>query len=96
MLARREIGLLRDARYVFPVLESPVFEERLIGIAGLAFLWSVKGNELIRGVAMNDRASGLRRSALWAYGFAGGEGAEELLLRQSENDSDPTVRTFCR
>jgi hypothetical protein len=96
MLVRSEIGALRDPRFIYPALKSVTFEERLRGVAGLAFLWSDWGNELLRQAAMNDTESGVRLSALWAYGFAGGEGAEELLLRQAECDSDARVRAFFR
>ena len=92
MMARSEIGPLRDPRFVYPALKSVTFEERLRGVAGLAFLWSDCGHELLRQVALNDTESAVRLSALWAYGFAGGEGAEELLLRQAECDSDATAR----
>lgn len=92
MIARSEIGSLRDPRFVYPALKSVTFEERLRGVAGLAFLWSDCGSELLRQVALNDTDSGVRLSALWAYGFAGGEGAKELLLRRAECESDERVR----
>jgi hypothetical protein len=96
MMVRGEIGALRDPRFVYPALKSVIFEERLRGVAGLAFLWSDWGNELLRQVAMNDTESGVRLSALWAYGFAGGEGAEELLLQQAEGDSAARARASFR
>lgn len=96
MMARSEIGPLRDPRFVYPVLKSVIFEERLRGVAGLAFLWSDLGNELLRQVALNDSESGVRLSALWAYGFARGEGAEKLLVRQAECDSDARARASFR
>jgi HEAT repeat protein len=43
-------------------------------------------------VALNDAESAVRLSALWAYGFAGGEDAEELLSRQAKCDSSERVR----
>jgi hypothetical protein len=61
-------------------------------VACLAFLWSAQSSKLLRQVAINDTESGVRLSALWAYGFAEGEGAEELLLRQAECDSDARAR----
>jgi hypothetical protein len=93
MMVRVEIGALRDPRFIYPALKSVIFEERLRGVAGLAFLWSDRGNELLRHAAVNDTESGVRLSALWAYGFAGGDGAEELLLRQAGCDSDARART---
>jgi hypothetical protein len=82
-----EIGPLRDPRFVYPALKSVTFEERLRGVAGLAFLWSDCGRELLRQVALNGPESAVRLSVFWAYGFAGVEDAEELLLRQAECDS---------
>lgn len=96
MMARSEIGPLRDPRFVYPALKSVIFEERLRGVACLAFLWSARSNKLLRQVAINDTESGVRLSALWAYGFAEGEGAEELLLRQAECDSDARARFLSR
>lgn len=92
MMARSEIGPLRDPGFVYPALKSVTFEERLRSVAGLAFLWSDCGRELLRQVALNDTESAVRLSALWAYGFAGGEDAENLLLRQAECDSSERVR----
>ena len=53
---------------------------------------SDSGRELLRQVALNDPESAVRLSALWAYGFAGAEDAEELLLRQAECDSSEKAR----
>jgi hypothetical protein len=96
MIVQGEIGSLRDPRFIYPSLGSPVFEERLRGIAGLAYLWSAEGNELLRRVVLNDSEPGLRQSALWAYGFAGGEGAEEFLRQRAEADQDERTRDFFR
>lgn len=94
MMVQSEIGSLRDPRFIYPALRSKVMEERLLGVAGLAFLWSDEGNALLRNAALNDVETGLRQSALWAYGFAGGEGAEELLQQQAERDPDERARAF--
>lgn len=96
MMAQSEIGSLRDPRFIFPALRSDVMEERLIGVAGLAFLWSDEGNALLRNAALNDIETGLRQSALWAYGFANGERAEELLAQQAESDPDERARASFR
>lgn len=90
MMARSEIGPLRDPRFVYPALRSAMFEERLRGVAGLAFPWSNCGRELLRDLALNDTEPAVRLSALWAYGFAGAEDAEELLSLQAE--CEPNVR----
>jgi hypothetical protein len=94
MMVKSEIGLLRDPRFIFPALSSDVMEERLIGVAGLAFLWSDEGNALLRSTALNDIETGLRQSALWAYGFAGGSDAEGLLRERASSDPDVRTRAF--
>lgn len=94
MLADSELGLLRDPHFIFPALESKVFEIRLAGVACLAFLWSDEGNERLRGIALNDSDPGVRQSALWAYGFACGEGAREMLVDKAQNDPNNRVREF--
>jgi hypothetical protein len=96
MMARSEIGPLRDPRFVYPALKSVMFEERLRGVACLAFLWSDHGRELLRQAALNDTEAGVRLSALWAYGFAGGEKAEELVLQQAGCDADVSARASFR
>jgi hypothetical protein len=92
MMARSEAGPLRDPRFVYPALESVTFEDRLRGVASLAFLWSDCGLELLRQTALNDTESAVRLSALWAYGFAGGEDAEGLLLQQAECEPNERAR----
>lgn len=96
MIAKSELGLLRDPRFVFPVLSSPSFEARLAGVACLAFLRSDEGNKLVKEVATNDPDFGVRQSAIWAYGFAGGEDAIELISNWAEIDTHPHVRSFAR
>jgi hypothetical protein len=95
-LAGNELGLLRDPRFVFPALEIPDFNARLAAIACLAFLPSEAGNEHLRRIAINDSDPGVRQSALWAYGFAGGKDAHDLLNARSENDVDVRIRIFSR
>ncbi len=94
--ADRELGRLRDPRFVFPALEAASFEARLAAVACLAFLWSGEGNARLRRMAEADSDAGVRQSALWAYGFAGGEGARELLIDRSRNDPNERVRAFTR
>ena len=94
MLASNELGWLRDPRFVFPALGSKGFEVRLAAIACLAFLGSNEGNEQLRELAIKDVDPGVRQSALWAYGFAHGEGAFELASRQAEDDISSQVRSF--
>lgn len=67
-----------------------------MGIACLAFQWSGDGNELLHHAALNDSESGVRQSALRAYGFAAGEGAEELLREGAEVDPNMDSAFRCR
>lgn len=93
-LAGNELGMLRDPRFAYPALESRDFETRLAGVACLAYLWSDEGNERLCLTAVNDPDPGVRQSALWAYGFAGGAGARRLLDFSAENDASVQVRKF--
>ena len=92
--ARDELGWLRDVRYVLPALEAKDTRVRLAGVACLAFLWSAEGNDYLRQIAAKDSEPGVRQSALWAYGFAGGIDIQELLRERSSNDSNAYVRAF--
>jgi hypothetical protein len=94
MLASRELGILRDARFIFPALDASNFENRLAGIACVAFLWSEEGNSRLRRILNSDPDPGVRQSALWAYGFAGGKGAREMLVEKARNDQNNRVREF--
>jgi hypothetical protein len=95
-LASNELGWLRDPRFVFPALESSDFNARLSAVACLAFLCSELGNEHLRLIVLNDPDSGVRQSALWAYGFAGGTHAQEFFVSRSKEDVDIRVRTFAQ
>jgi hypothetical protein len=96
MLAKSQLGLLRDARFVFPVLKRESFEERLTGVACLAFLWSDKGNQLLREIATSDSNPSVRQSALWACGFAEVEWIRDLLGERSKDDPSASVRNFAK
>jgi HEAT repeats len=93
MLASHELGCLRDPRFVFPALDAESFETRIAAVACLAFLWSAEGNDRLKRM-VNDPDPGVRQSALWAYGFAGGEGAREMLIDKSRNDPNNRVQEF--
>ena len=95
-MASGELGWLRDVRYVFPALHTNDLKVRLSGVACLAFLWSAEGNEYLRKLAVEDREPGVRQSALWAYGFAGGKDVRELLRERSNNDANANVRSFAK
>lgn len=93
-LAKQELGHLRDPRFVFPSLKAKDFESRLAGVACLAFLWSNEGNYRLKIMANDDPDPGVRQSALWAYGFAGGVGAKDMLKDKEKNDPNERVREF--
>jgi hypothetical protein len=94
MLAKSQLGLLRDVRFVFPVLKRESFEDRLTGVACLAFLRSDKGNLLLRRLATSDPNPSVRQSALWACGFAGVDEICCLLDASSKSDPSASVRDF--
>ena len=95
-LARHELGLLRDPRFIFPALHSNDFHQRLIGVSCLAFLWSEEGNEYLKGLATGDLDPGVRQSALWAYCNANASDGLELLKSNAQSDPDEGVRSFAR
>lgn len=92
--ASNELGWLRDVRYVLPALHAQDMRVRLAGVACLAFLWIDEGSYHLRQIAINDPEPGVRQSALWAYGFAGGKDARDLLCEKSKIDASVNVRTF--
>lgn len=94
--ASNELGWLRDVRYVFPALRARDIRIRLSGIACLAFLWSEEGNEYLRQMAVADSEPGVRQSALWAYGFAGGNDVQKLLRERCVNDANTHIRFFSK
>lgn len=96
VLAANELGLLRDSRFVAPGLESRDYSLRLSAIACLAFLPSESGNSRLREVAVNDADTGVRQSALWAYGFAEGENAIDFIEERAFQDRDERVRRFVK
>lgn len=94
--ARSELGWLRDLRYVFPALHAENLKVRIIGVACLAFLGSDEATYYLREIAVGDPEPGVRQSALWAYGFVGGESLQELLCERSSRDANPHVRAFAK
>ena len=93
-MAAPELGLLRDASYLYPAAKSADPDARLMAVACLAFVQSLLGNELLKEAAMRDPEPGLRASALWAYRFAGGEWGRELAGVMAKHDESPEVREF--
>lgn len=85
------VGELRDARYLIAALGRPDVDERLTAVAGLAFVRGADGLAALRARARTDERAGVREAALWAYGFAGGGDAMEL-VREAAEDADERVR----
>lgn len=96
MIADHELERLRDVRFVFPSLNAKAFNVRFASVACLAFLRSDKGNNLLLHMARHDSDAGIRRSALWAYCFARGKDAQELLLDRAMNDTHVNVSQFAK
>jgi hypothetical protein len=94
-MAEPELGWIRDPGFVLPCLESDDFEDRLTAVACLAFLWSDEGRRALYRRAQADVDAGVRGAALWAYGFAGGPDADEL-VRAAANDPSERVQRVAR
>ena len=45
-------------------------------------------------MAEEDPDPGVRQSSLWAYGFAGGVGARDMLCDKAAHDPNERVRKF--
>jgi HEAT repeat protein len=95
-LAAFNLGLLRDARFVLPLLSMRKFDDRLAGVACLAFIQTERAIEKLRAIAVQDSSSIVREAALWACGFIEGKRAEDLFSSQQECDPDPRLRDFCK
>lgn len=91
-LAKQELGNLRDARFILPAFNSDKSEDRITGIAWLAFLRAEP--EIIYNLALNDPVVEVRQTALWAYSFMGGLNHRQLAARLSETDLSLTVRSL--
>jgi hypothetical protein len=95
-MAASNLGLLRDARFVFPLLSMDRFDDRLTGIACLAFLQTKEAVERLKESAVKDPSSVVREAALWACGFVEGERANDLFVFQQKHDSDARIREFSK
>jgi hypothetical protein len=95
--ALAELGPLRDWRFVVPALAAADVRERLAGAACLAFLRPddpTPVHHALRRAAAHDTHPGVRRAALWGYGFAGGPDACDLARDRGDADPDARTRTF--
>lgn len=93
-LAASNLGLLRDARFVFPLLHMNQFDDRLTGVARLAFLQTQEAVETLKVTAVEDPSSVVREAALWACGFIERVRANDLFIRQRQNDPEERIREF--
>lgn len=93
-LASSNLGYLRDANFVFPLLSMDSFEDRLTGIGCLAFLQTEEAVERLKAVAVHDPSSAVRESALWACGFIEGQGANGLFACRQKHDPSARIRDF--
>lgn len=95
-LAAFNLGLLRDARFVLPLLSMNEFEDRLAGVACLAFLQTKEAREWLKATVVQDPSPTVREAALWACGFIEGKDANELFTYCQEHDPDARLREFSR
>jgi hypothetical protein len=92
LIAKQELGTLRDERFIITILKSNNFEHRQIAIACLAFLQ--KGAETLGTLAIEDPVPEIRQASLWAYAFMNGEDFRSLSRQVSEQDSVLSVKKF--
>lgn len=95
-IASNELGMLRDASFVIPALESNDFNHRLSAVSCLAFLPCEEESKKLLNTALNDLDAGVRQSALWAYGLINGENAIPFIKERSLQDENPKVRKFAQ
>ncbi|MGK2963611.1 MAG: HEAT repeat domain-containing protein, partial [Gemmatimonadaceae bacterium] len=93
-IAKSELGKIRDETLVLPSLQSSEQDEREAAIACLAFLGGDASLAALRVTAGTDPSPGLRRAAIWAYGFAGGEDAIMFARQRHEADGDEAVKAW--
>lgn len=94
--ARMQLGPLRDDRFALEAGQSGDTDTRFAGVAALAFLRPPNGEKVLKAMVKGEADAALRRSALWAYGFA--EYPEGLDLARSVllTDSSYIVRHFAQ
>lgn len=90
-LVEPELERLRDVRLVLPALAHRDFSIRMSAVACLAFLWSDDARSALRHTALTDSEPGVRRAALWGYGFAGGDDVGALAAEILETDASALV-----
>lgn len=91
MMAKSEMGILRDPRFVLPMLKSANYEQRLGAVACLAFLQIPEHQGELYAAAVHDKDSGVRQIALWAYAFLKGYRLKELLSEIKKRETQLQV-----
>lgn len=91
MMAQSEMGELRDARFLLPMLESQNYEHRLGAAVCLAFLQNSDYEKYIYDLALHDVDAGVRKVALWAYVFMNGNRIAELTTKIKELETHHQV-----
>lgn len=93
VMARDNLGLLRDVNFILPGLLSPDYKERLIAVSCLAFLQDEKAIEYLFNTCLEDSDSGVRESAIWACAFVGGN-IKRLANEVRKNEQNKNVLEF--
>lgn len=93
-MAQSEMGELRDARFLLPMLESENYEHRLGATVCLAFLQNSEYEKHIYEMALFDADAGVRKIALWAYVFMQGNRIAELIAKIKECETHHQVVEF--
>lgn len=91
-LAEAELERFRDVRFVLPALKHGDHAVRLAAVACLSFLWSDEAREALHRAALTDPEPGVRRAALWGYGFAGGAAPAAVAREMCQTERDAFVR----
>lgn len=95
-LAYKELGELRDYRFVEPSLSDKDFNKRLTAVACVAFLASNECKNKLMDMAECDPEYGVRQSCLWAYGLIEEMSQKSIkwIFQRSHQDKDERVRNF--
>jgi hypothetical protein len=94
--ARLQLGPLRDHRIALEAVQSEDLDTRFAGVAALAFLRPSEGETVLEALVKSEADPALRRSALWAYGFAEYPAALDLARSVLLTDPSHIVRHFAQ
>lgn len=96
VLARGELGALREPHFVVPALDSADLDTRLVALAACAFLQTDDALPKLRQLIVSDPEPGVRISALWAFGFMGSPEADGTARLVAKRDADASTRRTAR